>query len=52
MPVGYSDNMESFNTSQFQINSLDVIYTITDGFVINLVGQKVKSLKYKQLKDF
>lgn len=52
MPVGYSDNMESFNTAQLQINPLDVIYTITDGFADQFGGPKGKKFKYKQLKEF
>ena len=52
MPVGYSDNMESFNTGQLQINPLDVIYTITDGFADQFGGPKGKKFKYKQLKEF
>jgi serine phosphatase RsbU (regulator of sigma subunit) len=44
--------MESFNTAQLQINPLDVIYTITDGFADQFGGPKGKKFKYKQLKEF
>jgi serine phosphatase RsbU (regulator of sigma subunit) len=51
MPVGYSDHMETFATNSFQLNPLDCVYTITDGFADQFGGPKGKKFKYKQLKE-
>lgn len=51
MPVGYSDNMEPFETMTLQISNSDSIYTITDGFADQFGGPKGKKYKYKQLKE-
>ena len=51
MPVGYSDNMQSFETKILSLSSSDSIYTITDGFADQFGGAKGKKFKYKQLKE-
>jgi serine phosphatase RsbU (regulator of sigma subunit) len=51
MPVGYSDNMQTFETKTLSIMPSDFIYTITDGFADQFGGPKGKKFKYKQLKE-
>lgn len=51
MPVGYSDILYPFTTNQFELNTDDCIYTITDGYADQFGGQKGKKFKYKQLKE-
>ena len=51
MPVGYSDNMQPFETKALQVHPSDSIYTITDGFADQFGGPKGKKFKYKQLKE-
>jgi serine phosphatase RsbU (regulator of sigma subunit) len=51
MPVGYSDNIDPFNTNQFVLDHHDCIYTITDGYADQFGGEKGKKFKYKQLKE-
>jgi serine phosphatase RsbU (regulator of sigma subunit)/antitoxin component YwqK of YwqJK toxin-antitoxin module len=52
MPIGKHDKDETpFTLNEFQLQSGDMIYTATDGFVDQFGGTKGKKFKNKQLQD-
>jgi ligand-binding sensor domain-containing protein/serine phosphatase RsbU (regulator of sigma subunit) len=53
MPVGKShDNKTPFTLHTIELQSGDMIYTLTDGYPDQFGGPKGKKFKYKQLEEF
>jgi serine phosphatase RsbU (regulator of sigma subunit) len=52
MPVGKHDKDQTpFSQYEFELNTGDIIYTLTDGFPDQFGGPKGKKFMYKQLKE-
>ena len=52
MPIGKHDKDSiSFTQHEFDLQSGDMVYTLTDGFPDQFGGPKGKKFKYKQLED-
>lgn len=51
MPVGYNENMSTFNLQSIEMSKGDTLYLFTDGFADQFGGAKGKKFMSKQLKE-
>ncbi|PLX10386.1 MAG: hypothetical protein C0594_05060 [Marinilabiliales bacterium] len=51
MPVGIYERMNKFNTVDIQLESNDMLYMFSDGYVDQFGGHNGKKLKYKKFRN-